>query len=686
VAGPLPLAYAEALRAHLEALFRPGTENIGPSGASGWPKGAAVRQLFGSWMRRERRATPRLVKEAVQRFAGKYFPWVDVPRSFAAPTPAGPYSVSGAGQPDVDSDFPAAPACGNPTLCDRPALNPAFDALAASGRAPASHRASLSKRGFSLGDDGAYEHWLTSPLVAAPEEVAELAERILAGRRLFSHEVAEALSDRGASFLGDLELVLDPLVHQGRIERLAGVGLAASAGGSLEWRCRRCLSPKVGWYPCHRCRYDACPQCDDCRPLGISSACRVLYEKPLEKEEKPDARLEAVRVSLPFSLSPFQEQVARELACSTGDALIWAACGSGKTEVTLEVICQTVRRGGRVLFALPRRDVVDQLAQRLKQALPGIETIALRGGTGRTYDDAPLIVSTVHQAVRFCRRFDLIIVDEVDAYPLDREVWLLAALERAKRPGGRIVMMTATPPERLLARIGRGDVRCLTLPGRPHGHPLPVPEIVEVRDLRVERLDGELRAKRQLAWLAVLDRLIRESVSRERRMLLFVPAVRLTGILAELLLSTGAYEEGFRAGRAGRRFNTAAAQVHGGREAKRWRLACVHAGDPDRTGKVAALAGGRLDLLITTSILERGITLPRLDVIVFAADWEQVYDARALVQMAGRVGRSPDDPVGRVVYLARSVTPAMREALGIIRHFNDASRRLNTMIGREGHR
>lgn len=520
-----------------------------------------------------------------------------------------------------------------------------------------------------------------SLLVASPPEVSVWAARLLSGRRLFSHELAKALSHRGVAVFGDLDLLLDPLVQQGDICRHPGVELVLEPGAPPAWRCRRCLSPRIGWHPCPRCRQDACPQCDDCRSLGASSACLALYERP--HEERPEAAPPQVRVHLPFTLSPFQERVSWELAQTGDDVLIWAACGSGKTEVTLRAVSETVSRGGRVLFALPRRDVVDQLGQRLRDALPGAGVSTLRGGAEPGYGDAPVTVATVHQALRFCQRFDLVIVDEVDAYPLDQEAWLLAALERARRPGGRLVLMTATPPERIVARIGRaGGLRCLTLPGRPHGHPLPVPEVVTAPDLAVEGLWAASHGGKTPGWLGTLDRLARESLERGRRLLVFVPAVRLAGAVARMLCRTGPYfpwdarggpagpgRDGLRAPLGDRRERP---ECRGGRFA----VAAVHAGDPCRTEKVAAFAAGKIDVLVSTSILERGVTFPGLDVVVLAADWERVYSARSLVQMAGRVGRSPKDPTGRVVFLARSGTPAMAEAIDTIRRFNEASRRV----------
>lgn len=648
VTGPLPLGYAEALQRYLEAVaeknasrslrrFPEGEVPVDSrSHRFGW--GGLIR--FGRFARLSEFA--RLVRphpvHALRRAAER---WLAV----HAPWQCGPLNVAGV-----------------------------------AGGSPAEWTEAAAAFGWEDGSDdgvGARMEQRDSALVAAHPEVQAHALELVSGRRLFAHEITSALAERGVSFFGSIDGVLDPLVQEGHMTRRAGVGVAGVLPGhTLEWQCRRCLSPRVGFYPCHRCGLEACPQCDDCRTLGVSTACTPLYERPLGRGptglSAPGDTYRDVRVELPFALSPSQTRVSTELAELQEDALIWAACGAGKTEVTLEAISRTVRRGGSVLFALPRRDVVDQLGKRLDKALVGIETVTLRGGTPHRYQDSPVIVATVHQALRFCERFDLVIVDEVDAFPLNREVWLLKGLERAKRPGGRMVLMTATPPERLLRRLGKEGLRCLTLPGRPHGHPLPVPEVALVKGLEREvrgrlavgvepvRVVGERREFSQAPqWLVSLDRLVRESLGTGRRVLLFVPSVRLAGSLARWLQQTSAYQLWDEWARS---------------RTDRYILAAVHAGDQRRSEKIAAFERGKIDLLVSTSILERGITLPRLDVVVFAADDERVFDAAALVQMAGRVGRSPQDPWGRVTFFAGRATPAMNEAIAAIRRFNEIAR------------
>ena len=76
-----------------------------------------------------------------------------------------------------------------------------------------------------------------------------------------------------------------------------------------------------------------------------------------------------------------------------------------------------------------------------------------------------------------------------------------------------------------------------------------------------------------------------------------------------------------------------------------------------------------LRVLVTTTILERGVTIPRSDVFVLDAD-APLFDAASLEQMAGRAGRSKDDPNGRVYFCAPHSTRSQREAIRQIREMN----------------
>lgn len=151
---------------------------------------------------------------------------------------------------------------------------------------------------------------------------------------------------------------------------------------------------------------------------------------------------------------------------------------------------------------------------------------------------------------------------------------------------------------------------------RFHGFPLPVPKLV-VAPLK------QVPTKLSNAVLALL-----RVGTQGRQCLLFVPRIEWLGPLAQALSQAG------------------------------YSVETAHAADPDRVAKVQQFRDGTFTVLVTTTILERGVTIPRCSVLVLAADDRQ-FGASGLIQMAGRAGRSqasPDDPVW---FVGRHMTLAM---------------------------
>lgn len=515
---------------------------------------------------------------------------------------------------------------------------------------------------------------------------------LTAGRRLLPRDVYRRWlrrrgmteEERPPGELARLVAALFRLAEGGRGHVVPGV-LWEAAG---ELRCARCGGREMAVWPCARCG-QPCPECETCRSLGPVRGCDVLFAgagTPAAAAAPPAAATSratgAVAGTLP-SLSPAQEGAARALlafldAPRAREALVWAACGAGKTEVAFAAIRTVLERGGRVLFAVPRRDVVAELGQRLASyAAPFAVEVAYGGapppppGQGRpsepvaavpevagvvsrttepapepagaaftmtepvpepvgAADDAPLVVATTHQCLRWGPRFHLVVLDEVDAFPYRAEPFLQRALLGTLAPGGKLVTMTATPDPAHLRRARWGGVTLVTIPARYHGHPLPVPRWV--RDTGGP--DGlGAGARRALA----------EAAARGPT-LAFVPTV------------ARAEEVGAALGR-----DRALAGV-----AVDW----IHSRDPHREDKLAAFREGRIRILVATTVLERGITVPSAQVVVLFADEGRVFDTAALVQMAGRAGRSAADPDGLVYFVARRRTPAMVRAVGQIRELN----------------
>ena len=87
----------------------------------------------------------------------------------------------------------------------------------------------------------------------------------------------------------------------------------------------------------------------------------------------------------------------------------------------------------------------------------------------------------------------------------------------------------------------------------------------------------------------------------------------------------------------------------------------VHAEDSERKDKVMKMRQKEIPILLTTTILERGVTIPNIDVAVIGSE-DRIFTESALVQIAGRVGRSSEFPTGDVTFFHYGKTEAMVNA------------------------
>ncbi|WP_261806405.1 helicase-related protein [Lapidilactobacillus luobeiensis] len=309
--------------------------------------------------------------------------------------------------------------------------------------------------------------------------------------------------------------------------------------------------------------------------------------------------------------------------------LLWAVTGAGKTEITFPLIASYLAQGGRVGFVSPRVDVCNELFPRLQAAFVGTSVGLHHGHQHSDSEGEQLVVATIHQLIRYYQAFDLLIVDEVDAFPYVNDPMLERALDRAVKPNGQRLYLSATPPAKLRRAARQGRLPLHYLARRFHGRPLIQPRVVL----------GEVFQKNSLSQR--LRRLLTPWLARGRRLLVFVPqAAALPQYLAAFSLTF-----------------------------PQMSCATVHAQDPLRTEKVADFRAGQGQILLTTTILERGVTLAHIDVLVLAADHPN-FKVASLVQIAGRVGRASVDQGDQVVFFSRYYSWAMGQACHQIKHLN----------------
>ena len=98
-------------------------------------------------------------------------------------------------------------------------------------------------------------------------------------------------------------------------------------------------------------------------------------------------------------------------------------------------------------------------------------------------------------------------------------------------------------------------------------------------------------------------------------------------------------------------------------------IKAVHAAHENRKEYVQALRSKELPGLLTTTILERGITIPNVQVAVMGAE-QQIFTKGALIQIGGRVGRSSGHPDGDFVLFHHGISYAMDDAKNEILKLN----------------
>lgn len=534
-----------------------------------------------------------------------------------------------------------------------------------------------------------------------PEEsVAVSIGQLLSGRALLCDEMLNLLTESG----------LQEVVRQWRryvqyayllneVELTNGLALEQQRGfwkfkNKAMYRCRRCGSGEDKQYAtaCAACG-EVCRYCEACLTMGRSRFCSLLVlGKPAQigaaafatavppdlqrwglSPAQQEASAAAVRflslqsagqlsrAVIPPRTRPASAQNGRAYVSRLGHAeqiseapdpsaayqvaeppspqsfLIWAVTGAGKTEMIFPLIDFELSRGGQALIATPRRDVVLELQPRLGRAFPQHTLVTLYGGSGQRWEAGDITLATTHQLLRFWRKFDLVVIDEIDAFPFHNDPMLEYAARKVCKPLGKYIFLSATPPAHLQQMARRGKLPHVKVPVRYHRHPLPVPKWIQTKPLRLWPAQKGLPSK----LLAVL----RASIGRGAQLFVFVPQIKRIDSLVSLL-----------------RRSFPDVTIEG-----------TSSKDEGRTDKVQRFRSGEIRLLVTTTILERGVTVPKTDVVILDADSAQ-FDEASLVQMAGRAGRSKDDPAGNVYFCSEARTRSQTGAAKQIRMMNQLAK------------
>ncbi len=400
--------------------------------------------------------------------------------------------------------------------------------------------------------------------------------------------------------------------------------------------CKRCGQKT----PVNRCKLPNnnyyCPVC-----INLD---RVTKSIPLVYIDEPnDFKIKQPVLTWQGQLTTEQEKCSKDIIDvfnNNKTHLLWAVTGAGKTEMLFKGIAQALVDSKRVCIASPRVDVCVELYPRIKEAFANTSMVLLHGRNPQPYQYSQLTICTTHQLLRFYHAFDALIIDEVDSFPFVNNNGLHFAVDNATKEKSAKLFLTATPTNQMTKKIKTNKLSASYLPIRFHRHLLP--EIT----LKYTKKWRENLKKHKLP--KILLHKIEEKIKTNQRFLLFVPRIADLKPISDILAE---------------RFDES-----------KWET--VFSSDDKRMEKVSDMRENRKLFLITTTILERGVTFPGIDVIVFGAE-DEVFTTSSLVQIAGRVGRKLDRPTGEVLFLAEENTLTIKSAINQIRYMNKKAKKLN---------
>jgi primosomal protein N' (replication factor Y) len=212
--------------------------------------------------------------------------------------------------------------------------------------------------------------------------------------------------------------------------------------------------------------------------------------------------------------------------------LLHGVTGSGKTEVYLNAIEETLRMKGGSIFLVPEIALTPQLLTRLNRRFPDQEIAVLHSAISKTarYDqwrriqrgNISIVVGARSAVFAPVRNLKLIIVDEEHdaSYKQDDRMRYNArdlAIMKAKFLSAAVIIGSATPAINTYFNTMKGKYTYLVLPGRVKERPLPDVEIV---DMKRETEGGSKTSFPVLS--RILKKEIQNTLENKKQALLFL--------------------------------------------------------------------------------------------------------------------------------------------------------------------
>ena len=371
---------------------------------------------------------------------------------------------------------------------------------------------------------------------------------------------------------------------------------------------------------------------------GITKADR---EQPNDFPIQSTAMTQRLIVGLPFALTADQ---AAAITAAEQDMrsrrrmvrLVQGDVGSGKTAVALAAAIMTIENGYQAALMAPTEVLAAQHFQEAEKRLSvlGIKPVLLLGSAKakekkEIYEQmksgqADLIIGThalIQEKAEY-HRLGLVITDEQHRFGVMQREKLSRKGDREKLP--HILVMSATPIPRTLALILYQDMDISVIKSMP-AERLPVQSFVRNSGAREK-----------------IYRFMEKEIRSGAAVYIICPAVEdneelaLTGVIS--------YAEALQ------------------KKYPQLRIAYLYGSQPEKEEIMRAFAAGETDILISTTVVEVGVNVPRATVMLI--ENAERFGLAQLHQLRGRVGRGSRQSY--CIFLSDTKDLATREKLEFV--------------------
>lgn len=343
-----------------------------------------------------------------------------------------------------------------------------------------------------------------------------------------------------------------------------------------------------------------------CRRCVVFGRLNIHEKQHPVKLSKPQKK---VSIHLTYALTTAQKQASQLLLdyIEKSAVIIHAVCGAGKTEILIPLLEKYFNLGYTICISIPRRQVALELYQRLKEIICDIDIVVVcKDYTRKT--KAPFVICTTHQLYRYYKAFDILIIDEVDAFPYENDVVLHKIAHQSYKK--HIVYMSATLSNSSLKWIKKNNIQLITLNQRYHERKLPIPKIYT--------LPFFMQFVFLLYYIHKFSHLTK---------LIFLPTIKQCESLYRILK-------------------------------RKYPVFLLTSQSSNKSEILQDLMQQSQRILITTTIMERGITIEDASVIVMNAQ-HHVFSEASLIQIAGRVDRKIKSYNAPIYFLSTYKTPKL---------------------------